>query len=275
MITAPVGFQCPECVGEAAAKAPVYDRAATLSTLSAVATPWVSYVLVGICSVVFLFQMTVGVNQAVADYGMRPYIIASGGEYFRLVTSFFLHGSVLHILFNMLVLIMVGTALERILGHVQFLVLYLLSGLGGATLSYLLSPLLVVSVGASGAVFGVMAALVVAGRRLRYDVTQVAILLVVNIAITFVGGGIIDWRAHLGGLVVGAVVAAILAYAPKRNRVLIQVVGCCVVLAVLLGTIGLRTAMIRQATYPQLPTPAVGAPATSGTLDLNRINGRS
>ena len=113
------------------------------------------------------------------------------------------HGSFLHIAFNMYVLFALGPTLERILGHSRYLILYVLAAIGGGVASYVFSDMRTVSVGASGAIFGLMGALVVAGRRLRYDVTQVLVLLGINVVIGFIASGV-DWRAHLGGLVTGA-----------------------------------------------------------------------
>ncbi len=180
---------------------------------------------------------------------MWPVGIAAGGEWYRLISSAFLHGSFLHIAFNMYVLFALGPTLERILGHSRFIVLYVASALGGAVASYYFSDIRTVSVGASGAIFGLMGALVVAGRRLRYDVTQVLILLGINVVIGFIAPGI-DWRAHLGGLVVGAAVAAILVHAPQRGRTVIQVAGVGGVVLVLIALTMMRTGQIQELLAP-------------------------
>ena len=130
-------------------------------------------------------QYLEGINQVALEYGMYPVAIAQGGEWWRLFTSAFLHGSFIHIAFNMYVLFFLGPTLERILGHARFTVLYLLAALGGSVASYWFSDLGTVSVGASGAIFGLMGALIVAGRRMRYDISQVLLLLAINVAIGF------------------------------------------------------------------------------------------
>lgn len=249
MVAAPVGFQCPACVAEGAKTAPVYSGVAAGSgvlTRRPGGTPFVAYSLIGICVALFLLSSVgEGANSLAADYGMRPIFIALDGEWYRLITAAFLHWSILHIAFNMLVLVMLGPPLERLLGHVRFVVLYLLAALGGSVASYAFSPMNTVSVGASGAIFGLMAALVIAGRHLRVDVTQVAILLGINLVIGFIPGGSIDWRAHLGGLVVGAALAAVYAYAPTRQKVLVQVVGCLMIAGVLVALTSWRTGQIQ------------------------------
>jgi membrane associated rhomboid family serine protease len=111
------------------------------------------------------------------------------------------------------------------------------------------SDIRTVSVGASGAIFGLMGALVVAGRRLRYDVTQVLVLLGINMVIGFISPGV-DWRAHLGGLVTGAAVAAIMVFPARRYRMAVQVTGIIAVLVVLAGLTMWRTAQINELLAP-------------------------
>lgn len=217
--------------------------------------PIVTMVLIGLCAVVFGYEYLVGIDQAASAWGMYPPSIALDGETYRLLTSAFLHGSLLHIGFNMFVLWTIGPQVERILGHLRFLVLYLLAGLGGAVASFVFSPPLTVSVGASGAIFGVMGALVVAGQRLGYDVRQVLILIGVNIAIGFLPGGGIDWRAHLGGLVVGGAVAAVMVHAPRSGRVLWQLLGCLAILGALVLVTIWRIAEL-HAMLDAVPLPA-------------------
>ncbi len=214
-----------------------------------ISRPAVTYSLIGINVAVFLMQITVGINAVAGDWGMWPVGVAIGGEWWRLVTAAFLHGSFLHIAFNMYVLFALGPTLERILGHGRYLTLYVLAALGGGVASYVFSDIRTVSVGASGAIFGLMGALVVAGRRLRYDITQVLILLGINVVIGFFAPGV-DWRAHLGGLVTGAVVAAIMVYPGTRRRATVQVVGLVGVVLVLAGLAAWRTEQITELLAP-------------------------
>jgi membrane associated rhomboid family serine protease len=183
---------------------------------------------------------------------MWPFGIAIGGEWWRLLTSAFLHGSFLHIAFNMFVLFALGPTLERVLGHGRYLALYLLAALGGSVASYVFSDIRTVSVGASGAIFGLMGALLVAGRRLKSDMRQVAILLGINVVIGFLAPGI-DWRAHLGGLLVGALVAAVLVWTPPAMRAvqgLWQVLGLIAIVAVLALLTMVRTWQIEAYVAP-------------------------
>lgn len=246
MVAAPVGFQCPECIAGAAAAT---RRVTTVAGGTPITRPIVTYTIIGFTVAVFLLQLAVGINAVAGDWGMWPVGIAIGGEWWRLITAAFLHGSFLHIAFNMYVLFALGPTLERILGHGRYLTLYLVSALGGGVASYVFSDMRSVSVGASGAIFGLMGALVVAGRRLRYDITQVLILLAINVAIGFFSPGT-DWRAHLGGLVTGAVVAAIMVLPGKRHRTAVQVAGVLAVVFALAALAAWRTAQISELLAP-------------------------
>jgi membrane associated rhomboid family serine protease len=252
MTPAPVGFQCPDCVAAGAVEQRGVRPAAAPFGGSVAERPLVTYTLVGLSVVAFGAAWLAGLRGATEDFGMWPVGIALDGEWYRMLTAVFLHASLLHIGFNMLVLVMIGPPLERVLGHVRFVVLYLLAGLGGSVASYMFSDPRVVSVGASGAIFGLMGALVVAGRRLRYDVTQVMVLIAINVAIGFLPGGGIDWRAHLGGLVTGAAVAAVFAFAPARSRLLWQSLGCLAILGVLVAVAMVRTAQLQALLAPLL-----------------------
>jgi membrane associated rhomboid family serine protease len=155
------------------------------------------------------------------------------GAYYRLVTSMFIHYGILHLLFNMWALWVLGRTLEAALGPVRFLALYFISGLGGSVAAYLLFPGSLTA-GASGALFGLFAALFVVLKRLRRDTSSVVPILVLNLVITFAVPGI-SIAGHLGGLVTGGVVAAGLAYAPKENRTIVQVAVCAGVTVALLA----------------------------------------
>ena len=243
MTAAPVGQQCPDCVAAGAAQ--VRDsRTVFGGRLTSSST--VTIVLIGICTVIFAVEFLVGVDAVARDWGLLPGYVAVNSEWYRLLTSAFLHGSLLHLGFNMYVLYVLGPPLERMLGHARFLALYLIAGLGGAVASFAFSSINTVSVGASGAIFGLMGALVVAGRHMRADITQVLVLIGINVVIGFIAPGI-DWRAHLGGLVTGAAVAWVFSKAPKGNRqTMVQVAGCAVIVAVLVAAALWRAQEIKQ-----------------------------
>jgi membrane associated rhomboid family serine protease len=169
------------------------------------------------------------------------------GEYYRLLTSMFLHYGALHLLLNMWALWVLGRELESSLGPGRFLTLYLLSGLGGSVAAYAFTPA-AMSAGASGAIYGLFAALFVVFRRLNRDTSSIITVLVINLIFSFTVPGI-SIAAHLGGLVTGAVVGVALAYAPRetRNRVL---AGSVVALVLVLGAVTLiQTAAINASPF--------------------------
>jgi len=243
MRSAPVGFQCPECIGEAAR---TVRQPVTVSGGGLITKPYVTWTLIGLTVAVFLWQFAVGVGAVAEDYGMWPFGIVLYGEWWRLLTAAFLHGSWLHIAFNMYVLFVLGPTLERVLGHARFVVLYVVAALGGSVASYTFSDPRTVSVGASGAIFGLMGALIVAGRRMRWDITQVLILLGINVVIGFLSPEV-DWRAHFGGLVVGALVAGVFVWTPRpfgAVRILWQTLGVLVILGALVAVTMWRTGQL-------------------------------
>jgi membrane associated rhomboid family serine protease len=116
----------------------------------------------------------------------------------------------------MLALWMLGQTLEPMLGRARFLTLYLISGLGGSVMAACLAPLTAV-VGASGALFGLMAALLIIGRHIGANVTGILVILAINFAFGFFAGGI-SWEAHLGGAIVGALVAFVFTRTRRREQ---------------------------------------------------------
>ncbi len=250
MIAAPVGYRCPDCVRAEQPAQPV-----TVAGATAILKPYVTYSLIAVNVLAFAIQLLVGINEVAREFGMSPVAIGWGEQWYRLATSMFLHGDFLHIAFNMLVLFILGMTLERILGHIRYSVLYIVAGLGGAIASFAFAPINSLSIGASGAVFGIMGGLIIAGRRLRYDVTQVVVLLGINVVIGFLRPGI-DWRAHLGGMIIGAVIAAIFVHAPRRRRILIQTSGVAGVILLLAGLAVWRAAMIQEM-YAPMGIPAL------------------
>jgi membrane associated rhomboid family serine protease len=201
--------------------------------------PTVTYVLIAVNLAIFGLAWMSGLDAAISQWGMWPAGIAQG-EWWRLFTSAFLHGGFLHILFNMYILFIVGAPLERLMGHLRYGVLYLAAAFGGAVASYAFNAANTLSVGASGAVFGIMGAFAVAGFKLRYDIKQILFLVGFNLVIGFVLTGV-DWKAHVGGLVTGVLIAAVFFYAPRNKRTVVQVLGVLVVLGILVGITMWRT----------------------------------
>ena len=248
MIAASVGFQCPDDVraGAATVREPRNSVGGRLSGAGA----RVTVVLIAINVLVFLVQLArpdldvrFG-NLALASDGTQLIGVAEG-EYYRLLTAAFLHGGPLHLLLNMFALSQVGPPLEAAFGRSRYLALYVLAALGGSVLSFLVSDPSTVGVGASGAIFGLFGAFFVVVRRTGGDTRQILVLLGINLVITFSVANI-DWRAHLGGLLVGTVLAAVYAYSPAGpRRTALQAAACALVLVGLVLAVVLRTSALQ------------------------------
>jgi membrane associated rhomboid family serine protease len=165
---------------------------------------------------VFIWEQTKYAN-VVGRFGIWP-VAVHHGQWYRLFTAPFLHANISHILFNMLTLAIIGSPVEAELGRVRFGALYVVSALGGSVGSYLLSNPNQLGVGASGAIFGLMGAYFVLARRRGWEFGNILGLIVLNLVIGFASTAI-DWRAHLGGLITGAVVSLGLARSAELRRV--------------------------------------------------------
>jgi membrane associated rhomboid family serine protease len=247
MRSASVGFQCPSCVAEGA-KSVRTPRTAFGGRVS-MDTSRVTMTLIALNVAVFVIGSGVRDldvrfgNLALAADGTGGLIGVAAGQYYRLITAAFLHAGLLHILFNMFALAQLGPILEQALGRTRFLALYVLSALGGSTLSYWLSSPGQLGVGASGAIFGLFGAYYVVVRRLGGETGPIVVLLVINGVISLSPG--IDWRAHLGGLATGVVLAGAFAYAPRGPRqVTLHVAACAAVAAALVLAVVVRTASL-------------------------------
>ena len=155
----------------------------------------------------------------------------------------FLHGSYIHIAFNMLSLWWIGGPLEPALGRARYIALYAVSGLAGSALTYLIAEPNQPSLGASGAIFGLFGATAILMRRLNYDMRPVIALLVINLIFTF-GWSNIAWEAHIGGLVGGVVIGYAMVHAPRERRALIQYGACALVLLVVVVMTLVRTGQL-------------------------------
>lgn len=238
MRSAAVGHQCVDCVQAAAYSVPPARTAA--GGILRPGMPAVTYALIAANVAVFVLQMA----SRTLQYKLSLFPVAvAGGQYYRLITSAFMHYGIVHILFNMWALYVLGPPLEQHLGRLRFATLYLLSALGGSVVVYLFSPLNAATAGASGAIFGLFGATLVAARRLNLDVRWLVGLIVINLVLTFSFPGI-SWQGHIGGLVTGALVAAVYVYAPRAQRNLVQASFSAGLLAVFLVLISWRTSEI-------------------------------
>lgn len=204
--------------------------------------PRVTFTIIGICVAIHLLPWAgvVSSNWLVQWFSLWPRAVAFG-EVWRLITAAFLHGGLLHLLMNMYMLFVLGKQLEFALGRGRFIALYVISALGGSAASYWFNAVDTPSVGASGAIFGLFAAVFMFGRERGLNVQEIAAVVGLNLVIGFVVPGI-DWRAHIGGLVTGAIVGW--ALIPQRKKVLQWLIPLIAVgsilTAVLMRTAGLQ-----------------------------------
>ncbi|MFJ5777241.1 rhomboid family intramembrane serine protease [Streptomyces sp. NPDC093094] len=265
MREAAVGHHCPDCVKEGARSV---RRARTVFGGAVTATPVVTYALIALNVLVYLAQLArpelverfamlgaglVGpdglhyVHQGEVPAGFRFEGVAAG-EWERLITSGFLHlmptegtFGLAHVVLNMLALWRLGLMVEPQLGRGRFLALYLLSTLGGSVAELLLAGPGQLSVGASGALFGLTVAAYVMARRLGSDLTEVHRMMVLLLVWLVLSARLTSWQGHLGGLLTGGAVALALAHVPRGpRRTVIQAVACGAVLVVLLGLAWLK-----------------------------------
>ncbi|MPZ60686.1 MAG: rhomboid family intramembrane serine protease [Propionibacteriales bacterium] len=253
MREASVGYQCPVCVAEG--QATVRQPRTVYGGALGPGRPVVTYGLIAINTALMILVWVTGGSMSgiyldSLQYSGEPLtnqIDPAGGvgdgEYWRLITSAFMHdpGMPFHILMNMFALYIFGPALEARMGWWRFLSVYLLAALSGSLFVYWLSPN--PTVGASGAVFGLLGAALVITVRRGQDASWLIGLLLINVVIS-VGAPNISWQGHLGGFVGGALLALLLEHAPRRHRTLVQVVGFVVVLAVLVVLVAVRTSQI-------------------------------
>jgi membrane associated rhomboid family serine protease len=241
MVPAAVGFHCPECVAEGRKT----TRAAR-TIYGGVVRPGeqpglITKALIAINVVMFVITIASGAgvingsgSSSIYDHlALSPPAVANG-EWWRLFSSAFLHFGILHIAFNMYALWIFGPVLESVMGKLRFSALYLLGGLGGSVLSVALGPLDATSAGASGAIFGLFGAYYLIARHRNDNTQSIAFTIVANLVLSFSVSNI-DWRGHVGGLITGTAVAAVIAYAPRGpRRDLVQAAGVGVV-AILLA----------------------------------------
>lgn len=218
-VQAPVGIQCVDCVHEVDQNARGRDHArgrggGLLPGGSGLTVTWT---VIAVTVVVFVLQWVIPRHLVLNTLAYAP--ILTTAEPWRLLTSGFVHspGNLLHIALNMYTLYIFGAALEPRMGRWRFLAVYLLSIIGGSFAVYLLASPYTLVVGASGGVFGLFGALFAWTRFRGGDTRGLLVLVAVNLVFGFLVPGI-AWQAHIGGLVVGAVMAWIFDIAQHRGR---------------------------------------------------------
>ena len=245
MTFAPVGIRCPDHANIGAVKSSPTRTVRTAKRRAGAIQNPVTVALITLNALVYL--ITVAQGSGIGNPGGKLFedmwltgAQVGGGDWYRLVTAMFLHASILHIAFNMLALWWFGTAVEEALGTWRYLVLYFVSGIVGSAGALLFSSPFAVTVGASGAIFGVMGALLILQYRATGTLAgPVLTVIVLNLAFTFAIPGI-SKGGHLGGLIGG--ILTMLAFDEARRR-RTPILG--VVLAVVIAAGGIFVAYLR------------------------------
>jgi len=244
MTATSVGMRCPECAK---------DRTQVRTVRSLTTDPTATYVLIAINVLAAIGSGALfgrgGRTQAFVDlaligeaFGPDGPIGVAHGEYWRLITGGFLHSGIIHLAFNMWILLFLGRELEPALGRARFLALYFTSLLAGSAGALLLQPR-AVTVGASGAVFGLMGAAFVLYRARGIDPMQAGIgpMILLNLAITFLIPNI-SIGGHIGGLIGGAVAALVMERLAGRSRSVWVPVAACASIGVVAVVAGIAAA---------------------------------
>jgi membrane associated rhomboid family serine protease len=172
-----------------------------------------TYSLIAVICGAYLLQMVVPSLQQqlwLPSFAELQY----NNEWYRLFTVALTHGGIFHLGFNMYSLMVLGNPLEAAFGKQKFLIVFFFSLLTGSLTSAYFASLYGASVGASGAVFGLFGALVIVGKKIGADIRSIVVIIGINFAFGFAIGGV-DWRAHLGGLIGGAVAAQLVMKQPR------------------------------------------------------------
>ena len=189
--------------------------------------PLATWLLLAANTVWWLVAELLGSTQdpaSLLDFGANHGPLVAGSEYWRLLSSVFLHIGIMHLMLNSLGLLIYGMLLERTIGRLRFVLIYVAAGLAGSTASFVANPM-AISAGASGAIFGLLGALAASfltgrgpqARGSRRDAAGIAVLVAINLAYGFVAPGIDNW-AHIGGLAMGFALGIILSEPVERPR---------------------------------------------------------
>jgi membrane associated rhomboid family serine protease len=205
----PVGPRCPDHAtqGKPRLRPPVRQRTMRRVTAASTEQPFVTWALITVNVAVYLITVAQGngINNPggslFAKWVLYGPAVASG-DWWRLITAAFLHGSLIHIGLNMLALVWLGAPVERYLGHFQYLALYLVSGLAGSAGALITTPT-GITVGASGAIFGILGALLIIEYQATGNIAgQAFTLIAINLLFSFTMSGI-SVGGHIGGLIGG------------------------------------------------------------------------
>jgi membrane associated rhomboid family serine protease len=231
MTATPVGMRCPDCARQ---------KTPTRSLQSIAVEPIATYVLIALNVAVFVgARSSVQAQNDLILFGPA----VADGDYWRLITSGFLHVEITHILLNMLSLFWLGRMIEPALGHARFVAIYFVALLGGSLGVMILSPD-EATLGASGAIYGLLGAAIVMARNRQISLIQSGLIpiLAINFVLTISLPGI-SLGGHLGGLIGGLVATFVVEQLSMRRRnSLVPAVVSCAVLAVATAVVAVTIA---------------------------------
>jgi membrane associated rhomboid family serine protease len=253
MTSTPVGMRCPECAGQ---------RTRVKTLRNTIRRPEVTFALIAINVVAFVAEGSVSLSgqptgkvfeegSLLGSIGGLPTLGVAHGQWWRIVTGGFLHESIIHIGFNMYVLYVLGQMLEPALGRLRFGTIYAVSLLTGSFGALLITPHSP-TVGASGAVFGLMGAAAVEMRARQIPIMQSGVggLILINLVISFTLPGI-SWGGHIGGLIGGAATALVIQLGARYRSQALALAACAAIgIAAFAGSI-----LIAKSTEAQLTAP--------------------
>lgn len=302
MRSASVGFQCPECVRAGNKDVRQARTVFGSPAASGGARPVITIGLIILNFAVYAAELMK--NSVVDQLGMLSdamrgpnnglyeamasappgyhQIGVAHGQWYRMITSAFVHilpnqpplGPT-HILFNMLSLWMFGVVVEQQIGRVRYLAAYLLSALGGSVFCYYLTAPYTQSIGASGAVFGLIGLYFVLSRKLHFDPLGGQRQLVIAVLWLVLASRFTSWQGHLGGLVTGLVIGLVHVYAPRGRQAFVQAAGLVAILAVLIGATMVRTSALHSSVRNSQSAKGVVAGGRDVGRDLAVAGGRA
>lgn len=204
---------------------------AKLDKLFSKKTPYITYIIMGICFIMFLITGMGNDTGVLIKYGANLDVLVKNGEYYRLLTSMFLHSGLLHLFFNMYALYIIGPQVESFFGKAKYLIIYLLSGISGSLLSVAFN-VNTVSVGASGAIFGLFGALLYFGYNYRGYLgnvikSQILPVVIINLIFGFISTGV-DVAGHIGGLIGGIIVSSVLGSSDEKGIDINRIIICLI-----------------------------------------------
>ncbi len=216
MRTAAVGIRCPDCAGGAPSR-PAKGRRGRLNLAPAAGGAPLTVAIIAVCVLVTIVELAQGLglngggnSQIAVDLGLFGPFVADG-QWYRIITAAFVHAGLIHLIFNMIVLWWLGGALERYAGSTRLGMVFLSSVVWGSAGALLMAPD-ALTVGASGGIYGLMAALLVLERQQGMALlgSGLGVFLLLNLGLTFVIPGI-SIGGHLGGIVGGFLAAIVLS----------------------------------------------------------------